>query len=329
MLQRQLSPMVTAEMDSMDETPRPEPGRTRTHRFPRDPRSPRAATPPPSQPSRRPDVRNSPRPGGAAANTLTLDIRPVPPPPSARQQVNSNIMDTALTAGDVAAQTGVSVPTVRRAAVHLGLRDQRTHGGHRRFSPDDARQLTAHLGVTPAVDGFTPSEVKVLAALSRRPTGLRSLRAVARATRLSPTTAGAAIQSLASRDLVTANTETVAEGSARELTVYRLVQSPQWSHIAPVVSRTVPPLFNEALLAPATAVPQRLWHHFWNVEPSQLRLPADEQFVARRLLLSEDPVAWAWAAQHLSAAAIAATRNSRGVDGPTGALIDNLVRSAT
>ncbi len=238
-------------------------------------------------------------------------------------------MDTALTAGDVAAQTGVSVPTVRRAAVHLGLRDQRTHGGHRRFSPDDARQLTAHLGVTPAVDGFTPSEVKVLAALSRRPTGLRSLRAVARATRLSPTTAGAAIQSLASRDLVTANTETVAEGSARELTVYRLVQSPQWSHIAPVVSRTVPPLFNEALLAPATAVPQRLWHHFWNVEPSQLRLPADEQFVARRLLLSEDPVAWAWAAQHLSAAAIAATRNSRGVDGPTGALIDNLVRSAT
>jgi len=71
--------MVTAEMDSMDETPRPEPGRTRTHRFPRDPRSPRAATPPPSQPSRRPDVRNSPRPGGAAANTLTLDIRPVPP----------------------------------------------------------------------------------------------------------------------------------------------------------------------------------------------------------------------------------------------------------
>lgn len=243
--------------------------------------------------------------------------------------VNSNIMDTTLTAGEVAARTGVSVPTVRRAADHLGLLDQRTQGGHRRFSQDSAHLLTVHLGVTPALDGFTPPEVKVLAALSRRPTGLRSLRAVSRASRLSPTTAGAAIQSLMNRGLVTAATESVAEGSARELTVYRLVLSAQWSHIAPVVSQTVPPLIDEERLTPATVVPQRLWHHFWNVEPSRLRLPADEQFVARRLLLSNDPVAWAWAAQHLSAAAIASTRNSRGVDGPTGAMLDNLIRSAT
>lgn len=243
--------------------------------------------------------------------------------------VNSNIVDTALAAGEIAARTGVSVPTVRRAAAHLGLRNQRTQGGHRRFSPDDAHLLTVHLGVTPALDGFTPSEVKVLAAVSRRPAGFRSLRAVSRATHLSPTTVGTAIQSLANRGLVTAAIETVAEGSARELTVYRLVHSSQWSHIAPVVSQTVPPLIDEPPPPPATAVPQRLWHHFWNVEPSQLRLPADDRFVARRLLLSEDPVAWAWAAQHLSAAAIASTRNSRGVDGPTGAMLDNLVRSAT
>lgn len=238
-------------------------------------------------------------------------------------------MDTALTTGEVAARTGVSVPTVRRAAAHLGLFGQRTRGGHRRFSPDDAHLLAVYLGVTPTLDGFRRPEVKVLAALSRRPTGFRSLRAVSRAARLSPTTAGSAIQSLTSRGLVTAATETVAEGSARDLTVYRLVLSPEWSKIAPVVSQTVPPLFDEASTPPATVVPQRLWHHFWNVVPSQLRLPADDQFVARRLLLSEDPVAWAWAAQHMSAAAIASARNSRGVDGPTGAMLDNLVGSAT
>lgn len=234
-----------------------------------------------------------------------------------------------MTTGEVAARTGVSVPTVRRAAAHLGLLDQRTQGGHRRFSPEHARILAVHLGVTPALDGFRPPEVKVLAALSRRPAGFRSLRAVARASRLSPTTVGAAMRSLTSRGLVTATTETVAEESARELTVYRLVPSPQWSQIASVVSQTIPPLVDEASPPPTTVVPQRLWHHFWNVEPSRLRLPSDDQFVARRLLLSDDPVAWAWAAQHLSAAAIASVRNSRGVDGPTGAMLDNLVGSAT
>lgn len=238
-------------------------------------------------------------------------------------------MDTALSAGDVAARTGVSVPTVRRAAARLGFHDQRTPGGHRRFSPVDAHLLALHLGVTPTVDELRPAEVKVLAALSRRPTGLRSLRAVSRAAHLSPTTAGSAIQSLTNRGLVTASTETVAEGSARDLTVYRLVLSPQWSRIAAVVSQTVPPHVEETPTPPPTVVPQRLWHHFWNIEPSRLRLPADDHFVARRLLLSDDPVAWAWAAQHLSAAAIASVRTSRGVDGPTGALLDNLGKSPT
>lgn len=238
-------------------------------------------------------------------------------------------MDTALTASEVAVRTGVSVPTVRRAAARLGLVDQRTPGGHRRFSPEDADLLAGHLGVTPALEGFRPSEVKVLAALSRRPTGFRSLRAVSRAARVSPTTAASTVQSLTNRGLVTATDETVAEGSARQRTVYRLALSPEWSRIAAVVSQTLPTASDETPTLGTTSVPQRLWHHFWNVEPSQLRLPADEQFVARRLLLSDDPVAWAWAARHVSAAAITSARNARGVDGPTGTMLDNLAGAAT
>lgn len=238
-------------------------------------------------------------------------------------------MDTALSAGEVAKRTGVSVPTVRRAAAHLGLLDQRTPGGHRRFSPEDAHILEGHLGVTPTLDGFSSSEVKVLAALARRPIGLRSLRAVGRAAHVSPTATARAVQSLTNRGLVAGTRETVAEGSARERTVYRLVVSPEWSRIAAVVSQTDPPLCDEEPTRDTTVVPQRLWHHFWNVEPSQLRLPADEQFVAQRLLLSDDPVAWAWAAQHMSPAAIASARYARGVDDSLGALLDNLAGAAT
>jgi len=178
--------------------------------------------------------------------------------------------------------------------------------------------------MTPAIDGFAPHEVKILAAFARQPVGFRSLRAVSRAARVSPTTATAAVASLTERGFVRATIETVAEGSARNLVVYRLQPSVEWSRIAPVVSQTVPPL---AANAPASGskVPQRFWHHFWNVEPSRLRLPDDERFVARRLLLSQDPIAWAWVARNLSATAIGSTRHVRGVDGPTGAMIDNLL----
>lgn len=182
--------------------------------------------------------------------------------------------------------------------------------------------------MTPALSDFTPHEVRVLAAFARHPLGFRSLRAVARAARISPSTAGAAVESLIRHGLVQAFTETVAEGSARDLTVYRLLPSSEWSRIAPVVSQTVPPI-SEHESSLASKVPARLWHHFWNVEPSRLRLPEDEQFVARRLLLSQDPIAWAWAAQNLSAAAIASTRHTRGVDGPTRAMIENLLSTPT
>lgn len=237
-------------------------------------------------------------------------------------------MDSTLTAGEVAKWIGVSVPTLRRAADQLGLFDRRHLGEHRRFSDRDVSLLVGQLGLTPTLSGFTQHEVKVLAALARRPIGFRSIRAVGRAARISPTTAGRVIESLKSRGFVDVSVETVAEGSASDLTIYRLKPSPQWSRIASVVSQTVPRLAGRET-QPTSKVPRYLWHHFWNVEPSRLRLPDDGEFIARRLLLSQDPIAWAWATRNLSAEAITSVRSVRGVDKRTRSMIDNLLAGLT
>ena len=104
--------------------------------------------------------------------------------------------------GDVAETAGVSVPTVRRAAARLGLTDHRTPGGHRRFTDSDVQRIIDHLGVTPRIDGYTSSEIRVLAVLSKRPSGVRSARSIARASGQSPTAVGAAMDRLARRGLV-------------------------------------------------------------------------------------------------------------------------------
>ncbi len=243
-------------------------------------------------------------------------------------RVESNDMDTTLASGEVARQLGVSAPTLRRAAARLGIFHKHIPGQHRRFNDREVRLLVGELGVTPTISGFTPQEVKVLAAFARHPLGFRSIRAVARSAQISPTTASGVVEALVKRGFVSASVETVAEGSARDLIVYRLKLSPEWSRIASVVSQTVPRVTRDRVPS-EPRVPQRLWHHFWNVEPSRLRLPDDGEFIARRLLLSQDPIAWAWASRNLSAEAIASTRNVRGVDGATRAMIDNLLAGST
>lgn len=246
-----------------------------------------------------------------------------------RIRLKSNIMDTTLGIGEVAESLGVSVPTIRRTADELGLTPHRTDGGHRRFTRSDVDRLIEHLGITPSVDGLSSSEVKVLAALSQRPMGLRSLRAVARAAKVSPTTAQRATARLAEHGLIRAETEIVAEGVAREVVVYRLAPGPEWSRIASQVMRTVVPVDqrqsdgNESRRP--SKVPRRFWHHFWNVDPSLLRLPKDGRFIAKRMLLSTEPAAWGWAARNLDEAAIRSVLGAREVDPPRAALIENLL----
>jgi hypothetical protein len=75
---------------------------------------------------------------------------------------------------------------------------------------------------------------------------------------------------------------------------------------------------------PSARVPSWLWHHFWNANPSALRLPLDEQYVATRLLRSGDPDAMAWAASHLSAESVRGASRARGVDPKERAALESL-----
>lgn len=229
-------------------------------------------------------------------------------------------MDT-YTAGEVARRLNVSTPTVRRAAASLSLAPQTTAGGHRRFSRTDVAAMRRLIGFTPTVDGLTRSEVKTLAALARHPNGLRSNRAVARATGLSPTAAGRAAARLCVLELASRATEDVAEGSVTTVQVWKLRVGRPWFEIADEVARTVLPERPD----PGTSdhVPPRFWHQFWNVHPRQLDTDADGAFIALRLVGGDDPAGRAWALRHLDADALDAVRRARGVDVRLVAMVDN------
>jgi len=60
-------------------------------------------------------------------------------------------------------------------------------------------------------------------------------------------------------------------------------------------------------------VPPRLRHHFWNATGRELSLPENADYVAARLLRSDDPDAVSWAARSLPAASIEKTARLRGL----------------
>lgn len=221
-------------------------------------------------------------------------------------------MDTYSLSG-VAQSLGTSAPRLSRAIRDLGIVPTR-HGSERRLTAAQYDALRARLGYAPQIAGLTREELFVLAALNLHPLGLRSTRAVARAASVSPTTASRAVTHLESRGLVSTTTERVIEGEARDVTVTRIAsRSDDWIAIAPDVRRVVLPE-RRAPRTHAKAVPQRLWHHFWNAEPAKLRLPADADYIAARLLRSDDPQALSWAASHLDETSIAKVAQLRGVD---------------
>ena len=231
-------------------------------------------------------------------------------------------MDT-YTAGEVAEHLGVAPPTVRRTAERLHLRPTRTPGGHRRFTERQVGALVDTLGATPQVDDLAASEVKTLAALARHGLGLRSARAVARSSGLSPTTAGRCLDRLQRRELVEQIHTVGAEGRARDVTVWKLKVGPEWFRIAGAVARTIPPV---AAPVPAPVrVPERLWHLFWNQDPARLRVSEHGAFIAGRLLASDDVAAMAWAVGNLPTENLEAATRQRGMDRRTVALVRNAI----
>lgn len=233
-------------------------------------------------------------------------------------------MDTrsGLGIGAVARRLGVSVPTVRRA-VDADAAVPRTPDGHRRLSPDRVARLVRRFGFTPRVEGLSRTDVQVLAVLSRRPLGMRSVRAVAQSAALSPTATSAALDRLGRAGLVRADREMVSEGTAKEVTVWRLVIGPRWLAIAPTVTRTVLPVL--APQPPPSRVPRRFWHLFWNAAPASLTMAADADYIALRMVLGPDLAARSWALWNLPPTSLAKAAKARGASPAEQAMIGHVL----
>src|ERR1700733_5142463 len=146
-------------------------------------------------------------------------------------------MDTYSLAG-TARRLGTSSPRVRRAVDRLGLPIEQDASGVFHLTEEQVGELARELGVIPLLPGMSRIDAQVLAALSRSPRGVSSVREAARRAGVSPTAAGRALARLTSDDLIDETPMMIAQGHAAEATVYRVrFGSPQWLALAPVIAR--------------------------------------------------------------------------------------------
>lgn len=194
-----------------------------------------------------------------------------------------------------------------------------------RFSDKDVAVLAERLGVTPLVAGLSRVESVVLAELSRRPFGLVSSRAVARACSISPASASKATRALVEKNLAVEIKTTVALGKAREVTIVKAnVTHPGWTRLLDELHGVRPPIENTP---PSGRVPGYLRHAFWNVDDTtfqHLNLSSDGAFIAARALTTGDPNLLSFAASHLKPAVWATVTNLRGLTPETSQTARNL-----
>jgi len=200
---------------------------------------------------------------------------------------------------ELAAWLGTSIHRIHRAAVAAHLKPSRTSQGHLRFSGEDAITLLHLLGRTPSRDDFTREEFFVLAALWRRPFGLRSARLVARAARVSTATAVKALSALDRQGFVEHRSVWVSEAVATLVTVWviRLDPFPFTDDLARSLSSTVLPSTRPA---PAqTRVPARFKTVFWNSDLRRLTVEANANVICQSILEQSNVDALGWAIQVL------------------------------
>src|SRR5580698_7737344 len=146
-------------------------------------------------------------------------------------------MDTYSLA-DTARRLGTSAPRVRRTVDRLGLLVEQDTSGVFHLTEEQVGELARELGVVPPIPGMSRMEAQVLAALSRSPRGVASVREAARRAVVSPTAAGRALTRLAAKSLVTRTPMMIARGQASEMTVYQVrFGSDEWLALAPVVAK--------------------------------------------------------------------------------------------
>jgi predicted transcriptional regulator len=220
-----------------------------------------------------------------------------------------------------------TVPRVRRAVDRLGIQAGRSSSGAFLLTQSQVDELASVLGVMPSVPGLSQTEARVLAALSRSPRGVASVREAARRAGTSPTATARALDRLTSGGLIMQTHAMLARGRATEATVYEVpFASPQWLALAPAIARVRLPVGLER--ARATRVPPHLLHLFWNVAPAQLDVASSAPFIARRLITSFDPDGLAWGSQNLPASAWEHAVATRGLEPAKRALAHNLARNA-
>jgi DNA-binding Lrp family transcriptional regulator len=235
-------------------------------------------------------------------------------------------MDTYSLAA-AARALGTSPPRVRRAVDRLGMFVERAASGVFQLTSRQMDELARELGVMPSVPDLSRVEARVLAALSRSPRGVASVREAGRRAGVSPTATARALARLTSDGLITQTPMMLARGRAAEATVYQVrFGSPQWLALAPAIARVRVPARPGG--AHATRVPPHLLHLFWNAAPAQLDVANSAPFIARRLITSFDPDGLAWGTVNLPPSAWEHAAAARGLEPAQRALAHNLARHA-
>ena len=122
-------------------------------------------------------------------------------------------MDT-YTLAAAARVLGTSAPRVRRAIDRLGMRAERPDSGVFQLTQSQLDELSSVLGATPSVPDLSLTEASVLAALSRSPRGVGSVREAARRAGTSPTAASRALARLTSDGLINQAHAMISPGGA-------------------------------------------------------------------------------------------------------------------
>jgi len=225
-----------------------------------------------------------------------------------------------VTARDAAAKLGVALSTMHSILDDANV--PRTGRGKPRTLPASVlEKAREQVGAVPQRGrGLTRPQMLLLAALSRSPLGASSARAAAMISSVSPTVASRELCALEERGLVKRVTRTVAEGRSLQRTYWQLaVTDPALMH---AVRRVQLPVVSNKRDR-STRLPRRLYKHFWNADPSALRVGTDGSFIAGRLLGSTDVTAMDWALKHVSAADLDVALSRRGVQPASRQLVEN------
>ncbi|HVB51980.1 MAG TPA: hypothetical protein VND89_09630 [Acidimicrobiales bacterium] len=212
-----------------------------------------------------------------------------------------------VTIAEAAEKLQTTVPRVTRALARALIEPTIRLDNKRRvrvLSSEQVRALESELGIAPDVDGYSREDMFVLAAFNLSPYGFRSVYAVSLAAVISATTAEKVVTRLIERGLI-------AQVPQKQLLSRKVVdvdtfqidrRSDEWRRLFGHIASTQLPAPRRVVAA--KIIPRRFWHLFWNANPLQLPLDEHANYIATRMLLSEEPQAVAWAVTNLPASSI-------------------------